>query len=90
MEVNNKQIEKLKEFIDFYSKIDYKVRTIKKNIEKEKEEIEKYISMLQEKKKEEEQFLNELREEYGNFSLNDLNDILDKEERKKKENRKIN
>ena len=90
MEINNKQIEKLKEFIDFYSKIDYKVRTIKKNIEKEKEEIEKYISMLQEKKKEEEQFLNELREEYGNFSLNDLNDILDKEERKKKENRKIN
>lgn len=90
MEINNKQIEKLKEFIDFYSKIDYKVRTIKKNIEKEKEEIEKYISMLQEKKKEEEQFLNELREEYGNFSLNDLNDILDKEERKKKEDRKIN
>lgn len=85
MEINNKQIEKLKGFIDFYSKIDYKVRTIKKNIEKEKEEIEKYISMLQEKKKEEEQFLNELREEYGNFSLNDLNDILDKEERKKKE-----
>lgn len=85
MKINNKQIEKLKEFIDFYSKIDYKVRAIKKNIEKEKEEIEKYISMLQEKKKEEEQFLNELREEYGNFSLNDLNDILDKEERKKKE-----
>lgn len=84
MEINNKQIERLKEFIGFYSKIDYKVRTIKKNIEKEKEEIEKYISMLQEKKKEEEQFLNELREEYGNFSLNDLNDILDKEERKKK------
>lgn len=85
MEINNQQIEKLKEFIDFYAKIDYKVRTIKKNIEKEKEEIEKYISMLQEKKKEEQQFLNELREEYGNFSLNDLNDILDKEERKKKE-----
>ena len=83
--MNSKQIEKLKKFIDFYSKIDYKVRTIKKNIEKEKEEIEKYISMLQEKKKEEEQFLNELREEYGNFSLNDLNDILDKEERKGKE-----
>lgn len=85
MKMNSKQIEKLKKFIDFYSKIDYKVRTIKKNIEKEKEEIEKYISMLQEKKKEEEQFLNELREEYGNFSLNDLNDILDKEERKGKE-----
>ena len=85
MEINEKQIEKLKEFIDFYSKIDYKVKTIKKNIEKEKEEIEKYISMLQEKKKEEQQFLNELREEYGNFSLNDLNDILDKEERKKNE-----
>lgn len=85
MKINNKQIEKLKEFIDFYSKIDYKVRTIKKNIEKEKEEIEKYISMLQERKKEEKQFLDELREEYGNFSLNDLNEILDKEERKKKE-----
>ena len=85
MKINNKQIEKLKEFIDFYSKIDCKVRTIKKNIEKEREEIEKYISMLQEKKKEENQFLNELREEYGNFSLNDLNDILDREERKKEE-----
>jgi len=85
MKINNQQIEKLKEFIDFYAKIDYRVRTIKKNIEKEKEEIEKYISMLQEKKKEEEQFLNELREEYGNFSLNDLNDIIDNEERNKKE-----